>query len=160
MINDLLMNENVWTAFSVIWFVFFLVIVLFMFIPSDIHLWKYGKIGIYPETYVLNFVFSLFMKWYISVPAIFLATFIVYKAYDLQIEEIYNWEKNGGYALNTIKLKKQLKEFPMKSKEEQEKILSKSPPNKNVMRVSLWKLMLCAALPNIIMNVVINYFFD
>lgn len=160
MIADLLMNDNVWDAFSVIWFIVLLVIVLVMFIPSNIHLWRFGKVSIIPILYLLNLMICIFTIWYIAIPAVILITWIIYKAYDMQIAEVYNWEKNGGYALNIIRLKKQLKEFPQKSLEEQGKILSKSPSSMEAMKISLAKLMIFAALPNIIVSVIINYFFD
>jgi len=160
MIEELLMNEHIWDTFSVIWFIVSLVIVLIVFIPSDIHLWKFGKVSIFPMLYLLNFMICLFTVWYIAIPIVLLITLVVYKAYDAQIVEVYNWEKNGGYALNIFKLKKQLKEFPNKSLEEKERILSKSAPNMETMKVSLAKLIAFTVLPNAVLNVVINYFFE
>lgn len=152
-----LMADKLWDICSVIWFSTLLVACGICFSSKNIHLWKFGKVAIFPGTAMVNFMLATVFLWYIAIPAMAFVTWLLHFAYKYQQKEIFNWEQNGGYALNNFRLKKQLKEFPNLPKEEQQKIIEKAPKSIDDLNISLLKMYLISFLPNVIISISIFF---
>lgn len=154
-----ILADKLWTVWSAIWFTTLLIGVCIVFISKNIHLWKFGKVAIFPFAAALNSLLALNFIWYVAIPTMAFITWLLHFAYKYQQKQIFDWEQNGGYSLLTFRLKKQIKEFPNLPPKEKEKILGRAPKSIEKLNVSFLKLYLIAFLPNVIVSIFVYFLF-